>query len=246
MTAGLGFTQDLAQDNATISLTGNAILDLFDPIQPNGLDVGYWRRAALNLNASVSQILSRTTLGVLSYGVTHQWGVLQQTWNSVPVRCDAIAPCPSVATELFPHTRTRHALSALLAQRIVPTDSTLRVRYRFYSDDIGIVGHTLETELYQYITRRAYLVMRYRYHRQSQADFFVRSVDEAAIPADRPRTADSDLAAFDAHEWGLRALVYLTDPRFGPSHTLDVGYLRYLRTNDLRMSVTTIGYSRTF
>jgi hypothetical protein len=244
-TAGVAYTRDLARDNAAVSISGNASFDVFDPYQPDGTDLGFVRRAALNANASVSQILSRTTLASLTYGITHQWGVLAQTWNAIPVDCAGL--CPQVAPgEIFPRTRTRHALAGFLAQRVPLTDSTVRVRYRFYSDDIGIVGHTLENELYQYVTRRAYVVLRYRYHRQSQADFWMPSILEADIASNAPRTSDSDLSRFDAHEWGVRAVVQLQAPRVGPNHALDVGYLRYRRSTPLVIDAISVGYSRAF
>ncbi len=247
MTAGFGFIQDLAEDNATIGFIGNAIFDLFDPVQPNGADPGWVHRSALNLNAVVSQVLSRTTVASLTYGVTHQWGILEQTWNAVPVVCTSdeclIAPPPG---EVFPNTRTRHALAGFLAQRIPVTDSTLRLRYRFYADDFDVLGHTLESEVYQYVTRRAYVVLRYRYHRQDAAYFWRASIPEAEVAARAPRTADSDLSRFDAHEWGVRAVVQLTDPRFGPSHSLDLGYLRYRRDTPLVTDLVSLGYARLF
>ncbi len=244
---GVGFTQDLAQDNATVSVIGNAVVDFFDPLKPDGSDAGYVRRTALNANASASQLLSRTTLFAVTYGVTHQWGVLAQTWNSVPIACDSVGTCPEVPpAEIFPSTRTRHALAAFLAQRLPVTDSTLRLRYRLYSDDIGVLGHTIESELYQYVTRSAYVALRYRFHRQDRADFWMASIPEAEVSSLEPRTADSDLASFDAHEWGVRALVQLDDPRFGPNHALDLGYLRYRRSTSLVIDVLSVGYSRAF
>jgi hypothetical protein len=61
-----------------------------------------------------------------------------------------------------------------------------------------------------------------------------------------PRTSDSDLARFWAHEWGVKVLFHLTPPGRTHQHQADVYFNRYTRTNNLSVNVGSIGYGYNF
>jgi hypothetical protein len=61
------------------------------------------------------------------------------------------------------------------------------------------------------------------------------------------RTADSDLAAFDAHEVGAGiSIVPQRAPRALRSWSITADYARYHRTNDLTIDVLALGLGRVF
>jgi hypothetical protein len=248
---GLAYVHELAQDNATIGVSANGYVDVFRPYGPfGGLEPPGNRRevrGSLNVNVEVSQILSPTTLVKGGYGLTWQAGELITPWNSVPVGCNPeVTRCLSRVQEKFPSTRVRHALSGLLAQHIPVTGSTLRLGYRFYADDFDVRAHTIETEVYQYATQRAYVRLDYRVHRQNAVNFWTRSLPLLPTDPDAPRTADSDLAELWAHELGAKVFVYVEPPGSYPQHHVDLSVSRYWRTNDLWVDVVSLGYGRLF
>ncbi|MCA9578517.1 MAG: DUF3570 domain-containing protein [Sandaracinaceae bacterium] len=242
---GAGYTRWLAQRNATISVNVQAIFDWFDPITPQGWDLGSTTRQTITTNVSGTQVLSPTTLGGVSYGLTYQTGTLAQTWNVVPVACADPSLCPPRAAELFPDSRLRHALSVWLAQRIPATGTTLRGHYRYYRDDFGLDAHTGRFEVFQDAGQHLRLRAHYRAHSQSAVSFWTTAVSPAAVDAFQPRTADSDLARFVAHEGGLGA-VFLwpsrRDVRQG-HFELELGYLVYGRSTGMRVHAGTLGWA---
>jgi hypothetical protein len=242
---GVAYTRELAEDNATVSVSVNGTVDRFDTIQPSGYTPGFGWRQAWNANLSVSQILSPTTIGSLSYGITNQRGTLQQTWNSSPITpCGVPIPCDARAREIFPRTRLRHAVRATLAQRIPITDTTLRFAYRYYADDFDVRASTLEAEMVQGLASPLSLTLRYRVHRQTAASFYVDRLPMELRDDDAPRTSDSDLDAFTARSLGARLDLVLPGQR--GYHDIDVSYTYYARTTGLDIHLVGMGYRRVY
>jgi hypothetical protein len=238
---GAGWTRHLAEDNATVTLSGNATFDYFDNIDQEGLTDGQRSRISVNANLGGSQILSPTTLVDGSYGYTYQTGLLEQTWNAVP---RGIIQPP--LGEKFPHVRSRHAFFGRVAQIIPPTRTTLKLAYRYYVDDFGLSAHTVEVRAYQYLTR--FLVVRgsWRRHTQTAVDFYTEDASRLMEGPLSPRTSDSDLAAFDADELGVKLMLV---PGRVPwawlrPHSFALSYQRYTRDNGLHMDVLGIEWGR--
>ena len=85
---GVGYTRDLAQDNATITARIDGSFDWFTPYGPvpggafppgNRFDF----RGGVGGNVEVSQILNPTTWVKAGYGIAWQKGDLLTPWNSV-------------------------------------------------------------------------------------------------------------------------------------------------------------------
>lgn len=242
---GVGYTRWLAQRNATLSVNLQGLFDLFDPITPQGWDPGRTMRQTITTNVSGTQVLSPTTLGGVSYGLTYQRGTLEQTWNVVPVMCSDPALCPPRAAELFPDSRLRHAVSGWLAQRIPATGTTLRGHYRYYRDDFGLSAHTGRVEVFQDAGEHVRLRAHYRAHSQTAVSFWTTAVSQSVVDARQPRTADSDLARFVAHEGGLGAVFLWPSRRdLRQGHfELELGYLVYGRSTGMRVHAGTLGWA---
>jgi hypothetical protein len=248
---GLGYTRDLAQDNATISARIAGSFDWFKPYGPRGdlvppgnrFDV----RGGLTGSVEVSQILSPTTWVKAGYEITWRKGELLTPWNSVPFLCDPeVTACVGRVQEKFPRTRLRQTVSGLLAHYVPRTKSTLRASYRFYGDDYDVRAHTLLAEIYQSVTERAYVSAHYRAHHQTAVYFWTTNLGLLDFNPDAPRTSDSDLARFWAHEWGAKVLIHLTPPGRTHQHHADVYFNRYTRTNNLSVNVGSLGYGYNF
>ena len=232
---GLGLTHSMAEDNAVLGISGQATFDRFDYLQPNGDRFGRRNRSGLNGNLSLSQLLSPTTVFDANYGLTFQQGTLETTYDSVPLVGGA-----GRAAELFPHSRTRQGVQARIAQHLPSSRTTLRAAYRYYWDTFELTAHTLELEAHQYLAPRLLARGSYRYYSQTGVDFFAPAFPTAFNPA-APRTSDSDLAPFQAHELGLR-LLWLA----GGHSTLDVSYFHYGRDNGLDAHIFSFGYGGGF
>jgi hypothetical protein len=233
---GLGYSHAMADDNAVLGISGQATFDRFDYLQPNGDRHGRRNRTAVNGNLSFLQLLSPTTVFDASYGLTFQQGTLETTYNSVPV-----AGGTSRTNELFPHSRTRQAVQARIAQHLPDSHTTLRAAYRYYTDTFQLSAHTAEFELHQYLLPKLIARGSFRYYTQTGVDFFSSAFPLAESLARVPRTADSDLAAFHAQEYGLKLLWLVR----GQS-SLDISYSHYVRDNDLSANIFSFGYGGGF
>ena len=232
---GLGYSHAMADDNAVLGVSGQATFDRFDYLQPNGDRHGRRNRTALNANLNFSQLLSPTTIFDASYGLTFQQGTLDTTYNSVPLAGGA-----GRTNELFPHSRTRQAVQARIAQHLPDSHTTLRAGYRYYTDTFQLSAHTADFELHQYLLPRLIARGSFRYYSQTGVDFFSTAFSSQESLR-LPRTADSDLALFHAREYGLK-LLWLTR---GQS-SLDLGYVHYFRDNGLSANIFSLGYAGGF
>jgi hypothetical protein len=234
---GVGTSLDFADDNATLVLGFDALLDIFDPVQWNGVDLGLTQRLTLSLNGTFTQLLSESTTLTIAYGFTGQLGHIHTPWNSVPREGG------SRAGDLFPATRMRHAATVRLAQGIDATRTFFNGAYRLYVDDYGVVAHSPEITGTQYLSDELWLRGQYRYHSQGAPFFFMTSFPETGRAYDY-RTADSDLAALDLHEVS-GSLRYFYDRHGQPSATsgwVELGYTYYRRSNSLEIHMGTIGF----
>jgi hypothetical protein len=237
---GGGTELRMAEDNSILRLDILGIVDMFDTLLPTGADVGLGVKVTGSANVSFSQVLSPTTIAWLGYGLTFQKGTLETTYNSVPIEGGGRM------AEMFPEMRLRHAWTARVAQHIPYMRATVRAGYRFYIDDIGIQAHTVDGRIYQYLGPYLLAEASYRFHTQTAAEFFRTSVP-TDYDLDLPRTADSDLAAFDAHEIGARVM-FLFNPKGSAivsNEYFSLGYTRYWRPN-LKIDGFSLSYAGQF
>ena len=227
---GAAFAHSFADDNAVVSASINVFYDWLDTFDLIGTRLIRAGRSTTNANLGITQLLSSTTVAHLDYGVTLQSGELGNTWNAVPLSTGTLAQ------EKLPTFRQRHAFVGRLAQWL-PWRGALHLYYRFYVDDWGMLAHSAEAQLYQRIGNLVWVRASYRVHQQSGVSFFATS----ASPTAALRSADSDLAPFVAQTFGGAVGVDLPMiPRLRLV-SVDVGYERYVRTNDLHVDIITIG-----
>jgi len=224
--SGLGAARSLADDATVISGGILGVFDWFDRFYIDGSRHGRTQRGTTTGSVGVTQILTPTTQANVNYGITVQDGTLGNTWNSVPLAVGIRAP------ELLPTERLRHALVGRLSQWL-PWNGALRLYYRFYADDWGIVAHSAEGQLLQRLTPSLYVAGLYRFHTQTGPYFFT-----TLAPTDWTlRTADSDLAPLQSGTVGAKVVGDV--PLRGTVRSLhfEVEYDRYFRTNDLQMNI---------
>ena len=226
---GLGLSRAFAEDNTVVGVSANQILDWFDRFTLDGNRHGRATRSTTNINADVTQVLSPTTIGNVSYGGTLQAGELGNTWNSVLLSDGARGE------ERLPGHRLRHAAAARLAQWL-PWQGALTASYRAYFDSWGIAAQSTEAALAQRIYAGLTVRANYRYHWQSAPWFFTTAADPLALGL---RTSDSDLGPLHAQTFGGMILLDLPLARRVRDLHLDIGYERYVRSDNLRVDITT-------
>jgi hypothetical protein len=226
--AGLGASRAFADEDTVVSGSVVGIFDWFDRFLVTGARDGRTERSTTMGSLGLTQVLSPTTVVNLNYGLTVQIGQLGNTWNAVPLANG------ERGSELLPSERVRHAAVGRLAQ-FLPWNGALRLYYRFYADDWGIVAHSIEGQLMQRLTPALYVGASYRFHTQVGPSFFT----TLAPLTSSLRTADSDLATLQSQTVGAKVVGDV--PTRGLARTLhwELEYDRYVRTNDLRMDIVT-------
>ncbi|HVU49056.1 MAG TPA: DUF3570 domain-containing protein [Polyangia bacterium] len=228
---GLGASRSFAEDNTVVGVSANQILDWFDRFDLDGNRHGRATRSTTNLNADVTQVLSPTTLANLAYGGTLQTGELGNTWQSV------LLSDMTRGEERLPGHRWRHAAAARLAQWL-PWEGALTLSYRLYLDSWGIAAHSAEGALAQRVHPGVVLRASYRFHVQDAPAFFTTAADPMASGF---RTSDSDLGPFHAQTFGGAVLVDLPLAHRAHDVHVDIGYERYVRSDNLRVDIATCG-----
>ncbi len=230
-TLGTAIETSFAEDNATLRVGVETIQDVFDPIQPDGRDIGLVQRQTWSVHGALSQLLSPTTVVSGGYTFTGQIGVLETTYNSVPTfDGDRVG-------DYLGRTRGRHTFTANVRQAIEETRTFLSLDYRFYVDSFDALAHTARLTVTQYLGD-LWLRAHYRLHDQQGPSFWTDRI-VGDIPPWQRRTGDSDLESFTAHEVG-GSVRWFFDRRgalTASSSFAQLSYLYYGRSNSLESHV---------
>jgi len=224
--SGMSIRHSYADEATVVSAGALAVFDWFDRFNIHGDRNGHTDRNGTTGSVGLTQVLTPTTVASINYGFTAQEGTMGNTWNSVPLSSGGRGP------ELLPSERMRHAFVARAAQWL-PWNGALRLYYRFYADDWGIVAHSMEAQLMQRLTPELYVGGYYRFHTQTGARFFT-----TLAPLDTTlRVADSDLAPLDSETIGGK--IVMDFPLRGEIRALhlELAVERYVRTNDLQVNI---------
>jgi hypothetical protein len=224
--SGMAIRRSYADDATVVSASALEVFDWFDHFNIHGDRSGHTDRNGTTGSVGLSQVLTPTTVASVNYGLTVQEGTMGNTWNSVPLAGGGRG------AELLPDQRLRHALVGRVAQWL-PWNGALRLYYRFYADDWGIVAHSVEAQLMQRLSPELYLGGTYRFHTQTGATFFTPLAPLGATL----RVADSDLAPLDSETVGAK--IVMDFPLAGEIRALhlELACERYVRTNDLRVNI---------
>jgi hypothetical protein len=198
--AGLGWSGSFAEDNFTLSISGQVFMDsvmLFD--YSKELATEFQDKDVYSIDINASQLLTRND--IISFGHTYinQTGTLESIRNTTPSPTGRIA-------ENLPDSRKRYALYTQWVHAYTD-DIAASVKFRYYQDSWKLQANTLETSLRLSTNEEdGFLEFNYRFHDQTEVEYFTRYL----VSSNQYHTADSDLEAFDSH-------------RFGTIYSLDLG-----------------------
>ena len=103
--------------------------------------------------------------------------------------------------ERYPDHRQRRDAFLRLNQYL-QNRSSLKLSYRYYTDDWGIDSHELGSKLTQYVTHGVFAQYQYRYYTQTSADFY-RSIYTTTDGVGGYLTGDYRMAALSSHLFGV-------------------------------------------
>ncbi|MBI3609557.1 MAG: DUF3570 domain-containing protein [Nitrospirae bacterium] len=203
-TPSITLKKDLFEKNTTLTLSYSKNMDL---VYGRFMD-GRKSRDTDNYYFGITQLLSPVTFAQIGYSGSRARGFIPEGNRLVaispttPDQCTAKA-AGSCEGEVFPSTRSRNAV--LLGINHYFSDgfmdrSSVKLTYRYYTDDWNITSHTEEAEYNKYVTDRNILGLNLRYYRQTAA-FFAKDLYTAA---DRYRSSSQQLLALSSELAGLK------------------------------------------
>ncbi len=189
VTGSIKGEMDLAEKNATV---GVALAQGRDDISNAGVQGGMAPEITGTLNTSMasvslSQVLTPNVIASATYDLIYLSGYQENVYRAVPAG-------GSFVPERVPESRIRNAVYSSVRAYIEATKTAAIVGYRLYFDDWGIVGHTPEVRVIQEIATDVEVHGRYRFYKQSQAEFY-KEIYDSADPDMQPfLTADQKLS----------------------------------------------------
>lgn len=198
---------DLLQRNVTLS--GRYGLSL-ETVGRNGDERVARPLTVHSAEVGLTQVLSPEAIGSIGYTVSAASGALESPYRFVPV-----AGGRSFVPESHPNTRLRHAVTLRVRQHLF-RDSALRADYRLYTDDWGVLSHTLAARYLIHFDAGWTLRFRVRGYLQDAASFYRDDYEELTNFV----TADRELSRILGLLGGVKVALRVTD--VGPFGALSV------------------------
>lgn len=190
----------LADQMTTVGLTAGIGHDEIGRAGAGGLmemsaDVGTLTTALASL--SLGQVVSKDAVLSLTYDLIYLDGYQANPYRTA-ITADGLTP------ERHPETRWRHAVATTAKRFVDATETTLIASYRFYTDTWDLDAHTPELRVIQQAGDGVDLGLRYRFHWQTAADFYLPSYP-TNDPMEYPYlTDDVKLSRFTSHTVGFK------------------------------------------
>src|SRR5262249_16218254 len=122
--------------------------------------------------------------------------------------------------------------------------SSVKLDYRFYTDDWGVVSHEASTRLAQYLSRGMYAQYEYRFYTQTQADFY-RTEYASTNGIQGYLTGDYRLGPLSSHLFGLTLNfdlgVMAAESRVWKHLNVSLDYERYFNSNNYSADILETG-----
>ena len=235
LNAGLSWTGSFAEDNFTLSVGAQVFKDsvmLFD--YSNELAKEFQDKDVYSLDISASQMLTRNDIILVGHTYISQSGALESIRNTTPSSGGRLP-------ENLPDTRERYALYTHWVHAY-NDDLAGSVKFRYYHDSWDLEANTIETSLRLTTNEEdGYLEFSYRYHDQTEVEYFSRYL----VGTPQYHTADSDLDSFDSHRFGSLYSLDLGEKEMFKlpieNLNLSASAYYYFRSNDLSYITTQFG-----
>ena len=186
-----------------------------------------YRRQSYNLSFALYQVINQRMQLAIYPELVYQTGLLSTPFHRVYFN-DAI----TLKVENLPRTRWKIPLAAQL-NTFIGSKVILRSYYRFYHDNFGINGHTLQFELPVKTSPLFTLTPLVRLYTQTPSRYF-KPINGHPLDAEY-YTSDYDLSRFTSYKLGITGRYALFKPVFRNSTFQEIGlrYTYYKRSDQL-------------
>ena len=166
------------------------------------------QRRTVETRLGTSRVLNRRTLAEASVTIGFSEGYHTDPYKVVSA-ADADDRLIADLHESRPGSRLRTSVQGRIVHRVSDSPDTLRLGYRLYRDDWGIVSHTANLRYRRALSERQFIEPHVRLYLQSAADFLVRKLDvdaslEPILPANGFVSADYRLDDMRTLTLGLK------------------------------------------
>ncbi len=211
---GARYDRDLSNQQFNLALGTSYGWDAIAPVADDDTQTAADTKTTLHWNAIATRVLTPSTLVRVGLEYNLVNGLQHNPYRNVYAG-------GTIVPEHHPDHRERRDLFVKLNQYL-QNRSSIKLSYRFYDDDWGIVSHEIGSKLSQYVTHGVFAQYQYRYYTQSDADFY-RSVYTTIDGVGGYLTGDYRMAALSSHLFGVALNL-----DFGVL-TADTAWLRRLR-----------------
>ncbi len=204
ISVGFSNTKEWNEANSEITISGQIFFgkwQLFFPVELRStVNLPSSDRQTYNGQIIFSQVLNKRTQMSLSAEVIYLTGLLSTPFHRV-----YFSDVSSPDIERLPRKKLAVPLSIRL--NYYPMDNlVLRTYYRYYWDDFGIRGNTVEIETPIKLGMVISLSPFFRFHTQTATDYF--EPYQTHISTQEFYTSDYDLSALSSHNYGLGIKYY--------------------------------------
>ena len=235
------WNRDYMDQRFNLSLGTSYGWDAIDPLADDDTQTADDSKTTLHWNAVATQVASPTTM--LRYGL--EYNVVRGLQHN-PYR-NVYAGGTNVP-ERHPDDRGR-ADAFLRLHQYLSNRSSVKLGYRFYTDDWGVRSHEIDTRLSQYLTHGAFVRWQYRWYTQTNATFW--SDDYTSVTGiDGWLTGDYRLGPLSSHLFGMGVDFDLdalaADSPWLSRFAVRMNYERYFNSNNYSAGFFTTGLDYRF
>lgn len=212
MSAGYTTSDENDYDASTFSF--NMSQDMFGDLTNIGMGVSFGSNVikktgddtfeesmdSKGFHISLSQVISKNLILSTVYEVISDEGYLNNPYRSVRYIDSSVTKGYSFQSEVYPNTRTSNAF-AIRAKYHLPSQSSIGVGYRLFSDSWGIDSNTYELSFQTAILKDYIFEVSYRVYDQTSANFYKDLFPY--INAQEFMARDKELSAFSDQSIGL-------------------------------------------
>lgn len=229
-----GYNRDLHGDNLNIAVGGSYSWDSIKPLADEDTQGAPDYRKTTYWNVVATQVVTKTTVLRLGAEFNQVRGLQHDPYRNVYV-------AGSNVPEDHPDERLRRDVFIGVSQYIY-NRSSIKLDYRYYSDDWGVSSHTIGAKLNQYVSEEFVFRYRYRYYAQLPSAFYRDEYLQSGGVSGH-QTGDYRLGDFGANLFGAQVLWY--PHRFfgkvGARTQVTFGYERYFNSNNFSADVFETG-----
>jgi hypothetical protein len=238
---GASYHRDVRDDRLDVAFGTSYGWDDIEPLANDNTRAGADRKTTLHWNTVLTQVLSASSMVRFGIEDNRVEGLQHNPYRRVYAGGTSMP-------ENHPRHRDRRDAFVKFHQAL-PNQSSLKLDYRFYTDDWGVLSHEASSRLSQYLTRGMYAQYEYRWYTQTAADFY-RPEYESTGGVDGYLTGDYRLGPLSSHLMGVTLAFDLgrlaADTPLLRRCDLTFDYERYFNSNNYSADILETGIDLRF